>query len=132
MTWDPNYKWANPTANWQKTYQSSNWYQPQQQMQQMPQQQMPNQQMSQQQMPQQQMPQQFYPRLSQQQLSSFMNFMQNKPLTSFMSDPRYQPVGSANSLVNPSTSTWNPGQFTPGDEQNTAEKALSVMLNLFR
>lgn len=131
MTWDPNYKWANPTANWQQTYQNSQWAKKPMmpmQYQQMPQQQMPQQQMPNQQMPQQQMPQQFYPQFSQQQLSSFMNFMQNKPLAGFMNDPRYQPV----SPVNPSARTFNPGEFKPGDQQNTAEKALSVMLNLVR
>jgi hypothetical protein len=128
MTWDPNYKWANPTANWQQTYQNSQWAKkPTMLMQspQMPQQQMPNQQMPQQQMPQQQMPQQFYPRLSQQQLSSFMNFMQNKPLTNFMSDPRYQPI-------NYSVGAWNPGEFKPADDQNFVEKTMNVLLRVLR
>ena len=99
MVWDPNYKWANPAANWQKTYQSSSWYQPRAQMPQMPQQQNTYQGQMQQQMPQQ------MPQFSQQQLNSFFNFMQSKPISSFMNDPRYQPV--------PYTNTWQAGQFVP-------------------
>jgi hypothetical protein len=100
MTWDPNYKWANPAANWQKTYQSSSWYQPRAQMTQMPQQQNPYQGQMQQQMPQ----------FSQQQLNSFFNFMQRKPISSFMNDPRYQPV--------PYTNTWKAGEFVPQQDNN--------------
>jgi hypothetical protein len=125
MTWDPNYKWANPTENWQQTYQNSQWAKkPTMPMQspQMPQQQMPN----------QQMPQQFYPQFSQQQLNSFMNFMQNKPLANFMNDPRYQPAGSVNSSVNPSTRTFNPGEFKEVDGQALANKIAASMLTLFR
>jgi hypothetical protein len=99
MVWNPNYKWANPAANWQKTYQSSSWYQPRAQMPQMPQQQNPYQGQMQQQMPQQ------MPQFSQQQLNSFFNFMQRKPISSFMNDPRYQPVQYAN--------TWQAGEFVP-------------------
>ena len=124
MTWDSNYKWANPAANWQQTYQNSQWARkPTMPMQS---QQMPQQQMPQQQMPNQQMPQQFYPQFSPQQLNSFMNFMQNKPLASFMNDPRYQPV------VNTSARTFNPGEFKPGDQQNIAEKAISTLFQVLR
>lgn len=109
MVWNPNYKWANPAANWQKTYQSSSWYQPRAQMPQMPQQQNQYQGQMQQQMPQQ------MPQFSQQQLNSFFNFMQSKPISSFMNDPRYQPVQYTN--------TWQAGQFVP--RQDIDNKSFS-------
>lgn len=112
MTWDPNYKWANPTANWQQTYQNSQWARKPMMPMQYPQ------------MPQQQMPQQQYPQFNQQQLSSFMNFMQSKPLSSFMNDPRYQPISGSN--------TYQPSKFNPEHaEQNIAQKILYAMNNGF-
>jgi len=114
MVWNPNYKWANPAANWQKTYQSSSWYQPRAQMPQMPQQ------MPQQQSPYQGQMQQQMPQFSQQQLNSFFNFMQRKPISSFMNDPRYQPV--------PYTNTWQSGRFVPQQQTKTIEpKSVFVM-----
>jgi len=114
MVWDPNYKWANPAANWQQTYQKSSWYQPRAQMPQMPQQQNTYQGQMQQQMPQQ------MPQFSQQQLNSFFNFMQRKPISSFMNDPRYQPV--------PYTNTWQAGQFVPKqDMKNNPSRFNSNM-----
>ena len=122
MVWNPNYKWANPAANWQKTYQSSSWYQPRAQM---PQQQMP-QQMPQmpQQMPQQNMQPQYqqqqYPQISQDKLNSFFKFTQNKPISNFMIDPRYQPIAYTN--------TYKPSQFNPNlSNDNIAMQVLYAL-----
>jgi hypothetical protein len=92
MTWNPNYQWANPTANWQQTYQNSQWYQKPM---------MPTQPM-QQQMPQQ-MPQQFQmPQFSPQQINQFLSYMQSRPIANFMGDPRYQPQQSQYPMYQPS------------------------------
>jgi len=77
----PQQQYQNPAANWQQTYQNSQWAnrQPMQyQQQQMPQQ-----------MPQQYQQQQM-PQFSQQQINSFLNFMRSRPMPNFMGDPRYQ------------------------------------------
>ena len=117
MVWNPNYKWANPAANWQKTYQSSSWYQPRAQMPQMPQQ-MPQQNM------QPQYKQQQYPQISQDKLNSFFNFTQNKPISNFMSDPRYQPIAYTN--------TYKPSQFNPNlSNDNIAMQVLYAFNNGF-
>ena len=80
-------QYQNPAANWQRTYQNSQWFRPTQ-YQPNPYQQNPYQS----QMPQmpQQMPQQQMPQFSQQQINSFLNFMRSRPMPNFMGDPRYQ------------------------------------------
>jgi hypothetical protein len=78
----PQQQYQNPAANWQQTYQNSQWYRPNPYQQNPYQSQMPQQQ---QQYQQQQMPQ-----FTQQQINSFLNFMRSRPMPNFMGDPRYQ------------------------------------------
>jgi hypothetical protein len=75
-------QYQNPAANWQQTYQNSQWFRPTQYQPNPYQSQMPQQQ---QQYQQQQMPQ-----FSQQQINSFLNFMRSRPMPNFMGDARYQ------------------------------------------
>jgi hypothetical protein len=79
----PQQQYQNPAANWQQTYQNSQWYRPN------PYQQNPYQSQMPQQMPQQYQQQQM-PQFSQQQINSFLNFMRSRPMPNFMGDPRYQ------------------------------------------
>lgn len=112
MTWDPNYKWANPTANWQQTYQTSQWGQkpvmPTQPMQQ-------TQQQIQQNPYQRQMPQQYQmPQFSQQQINQFLSYMQSRPMPNFMGDPRYQAQQSQKPVYQPTQSpAMNPRAYAP-------------------
>jgi hypothetical protein len=96
-------QYQNPAANWQQTYQNSQWFRPAQYQPNPYQSQMP------QQMPQQQMPQQYQqqqmPQFSQQQINSFLNYMRSRPMPNFMGDPRYQAQQAERPVYQPPAQT---------------------------
>jgi hypothetical protein len=100
-------QYQNPAANWQRTYQNSQWFRPTQ-YQPNPYQQNPYQSQMQQ-VPQQQMPQQYQqqqmPQFTQQQINSFLNFMRSRPMPNFMGDPRYQAQQAEKPIYQPPAQT---------------------------
>jgi len=115
----PQQQYQNPAANWQQTYQNSQWAnrQPMQyQQQQMPQQ-----------MPQQYQQQQM-PQFTQQQINSFLNFMRSRPMPNFMGDPRYQAQQSQQPVYQPTAQpALNPRTFVPTARYGGGASGIGAM-----
>jgi hypothetical protein len=127
----------NPAANWQRTYQNSQWARQAPQYQQNPYQQMPQQYQGQpyQQNPyQRQMPQQQQfqmPQFSQQQINQFLSYMQNRPMPNFMGDPRYQAQQSQKPVYQPTQQpAMNPRAYVP-DVKFTYGGGMGVSRNSY-